>query len=60
MKLRKYRIVRDNFEGNQCQEWCLWYPFWIEMNGISGNSYENFHEAVAYIENNKKVVWESK
>ena len=59
MKLRKYRIVRDEYCGYQCQVWRLWFPFWVEMNGV--NSHISLESAIDYIKNGeKKVVWESK
>jgi len=58
MKLRKYRIVSDEYCGYQCQVWRLWFPFWVEMNGV--NSHISLESAIDYIKNPKKVVWESK
>ena len=59
MKLRKYRIVRDNFCGYECQVWRLWFPFWVQMNLV--NTHISLASAINYIEKcGKKVVWESK
>ena len=58
MKLRKYRIVRDIYSGYECQVWRLWFPFWVQMNFT--NTHSSLEGAINYIENNKRVVWESK
>jgi len=59
MKLRKYRIVSDEYCGYQCQVWRLWFPFWVEMNFV--NSHISLESEIDYIKNGeKKVVWESK
>ena len=59
MKLRKYRIVRDKYCGYECQVWRLWFPFWVQMNGV--NTHISLESAIDYVEKwGKKVVWESK
>jgi len=59
MKLRKYRIVSDEYCGYQCQVWRLWFPFWVEMN--FANTHKSLESAIDYIKKGeKKVVWESK
>jgi len=59
MKLRKYRIVSDEYCGYQCQVWRLWFPFWVEMNFV--NTHISLESAIDYIKKGeKKVVWESK
>ena len=58
MKLRKYRIVRDNYCGYECQVWRLWFPFWLQMNGV--NTHISLESAIHYIKKReKKVVWKS-
>jgi hypothetical protein len=59
MKLIKYRIVRDDYCGYECQVWRLWFPFWLQMNGV--NTHISLESAIDYIKKGeKKVVWESK
>lgn len=42
MKLKRYRIVRDNYAGYECQIWRLWWPFWMQMG------YTNTHSKIEY------------
>jgi hypothetical protein len=59
MKLIKYRIVKDDYCGYECQVWRLWFPFWLQMNGV--NTHISLESAIDYIKKGeKKVVWESK
>jgi len=30
MKIKKYRVVKDNYNGFEAQVWRWWFPFWIE------------------------------
>ena len=47
MKIRKYRIVRDNYSGYECQIWRIWWPFWIQMEI---NTHSTLERAEEYIE----------
>lgn len=57
IKFKKYRIVRDNFAGYECQVWRLWWPFWCQMNIT--NTHRTIEQAKEFIENNGKEVWRS-
>ena len=67
MKTIKYRIVKDEFAGFECQVWYIWFPFWTQLSGI--NSHSDIERAKKYIEENTgtkktkktddKVVWKS-
>ena len=54
IKVVRYRIVRDNYLGYECQIWRLWFPFWIQMNFT--NTHPTIERAIAFIENNGSVV----
>lgn len=54
IKIIRYRIVRDSFSGFECQSWCIWFPFWIQM-GFS-NTHSSIEKAIDYINNNKNKV----
>jgi hypothetical protein len=59
MKTRKYRIVRDNYAGYECQIWRIWWPFWVQMG--STNTHGTLERAEEYIEkivNHRKFVKE--
>jgi|LakMenEpi03Aug12_release.lakeMendotaPanAssembly.Ray.scaffolds.fasta_scaffold867282_1 hypothetical protein len=58
IKFKKYRIVKDNCNGYECQVWRLWFPFWVEMN--FSNTHTSIEKAKCFIENNSNtVVWKS-
>lgn len=48
MKLRRYRIVADNYSGYEVQVWRLWFPFWIQHGFV--NTYSSIEKAENYIE----------
>lgn len=55
MKLKKYRIVRDNYNGYEVQNWRLWFPLWLQ--GVT-NTHSNIEKAKEYIKKLKnKVVY---
>ena len=54
IKVVRYRIVRDNYLGYECQVWKLWFPFWCQMNYT--NTFHTLERAIAFIENNGSVV----
>ena len=54
IKVVRYRIVRDNYLGYECQKWRIWFPFWIQM-GFT-NTHPTIERAIAFIENNGSVV----
>ena len=56
IKLKKYRIVRDNYNGYECQVWRLWLPFWFQMGWT--NTHPTLEKAKEYI-NNRGEVWRS-
>jgi hypothetical protein len=56
MKLSKYRVVKDNYNGYEVQVWRWWFPFWCELGGT--NSFESLEEAVEYAKCGG-VCWES-
>jgi len=51
MKLRKYRIVRDNFNGYEAQVWRFWFPFWVQCFG--SNTKKTLEESKKVIERHK-------
>jgi hypothetical protein len=54
IKVVRYRIVKDNYSGYECQKWRLWFPFWLQM-GFS-NTYPSIEQAIKFIENDGMVV----
>lgn len=43
MKIKKYRIVKDNYAGYEVQCWRLWFPFWLECwNNLDCNCNTHF------------------
>ena len=54
MKLKKYRIVRDNYLGYEAQIWRLWWPFWTEIK--NNNTHQTIEEAERFIKGVKKEV----
>jgi len=32
LKTKRYRIARVSFSRYVLQEWCIWYPFWVETD----------------------------
>ena len=57
MKLKKYRVVGDNYLGYECQVWRLWFPFWCQMD--FANTHHTLERAIKYIESNRTVYWQS-
>lgn len=53
MKLKKYRVVRDNYSGYEVQTWRAWFPFWIEGKV---NTHISLEQAKKYIEILKRPV----
>lgn len=39
--LIRYRIVKDNYAGYECQVSYLWIPIWFQINGV------NTHNSIA-------------
>lgn len=56
IKFKKYRIVKDNYCGFECQVWRLWFPFWIQM-GFT-NTHTSLEKAKEYI-STRGEVWRS-
>ena len=54
IKVVRYRIVKDDYLGYECQIWRLWFPFWLQMNFI--NTHHTLEKAIEFIENHRKVV----
>lgn len=54
IKVIRYRIVRDNYCGFECQKWRLWFPFWLEMG--YANTHPSIDKAISYIKNDGTVV----
>ena len=50
---KRYRIVRDNFGGYECQVKHWWLPFWFELNGT--NSHRTVELARAFIDTYAEV-----
>lgn len=48
IKVKRYRIVKDNYRGYECQKWKLWFPFWVQINYV--NTQRTIEEAIKYIE----------
>lgn len=57
IKVVRYRIVKDDYSGYECQIWKIWFPFWCQMNFC--NTHHTLEEAIAFIENHGKVVLSS-
>jgi hypothetical protein len=57
IKVVRYRIVKDNYNGFECQKWRLWFPFWCQM-GFT-NTHPTLERAIMYIENDGFVVLSS-
>jgi len=57
IKVVRYRIVKDGYLGYECQIWRLWFPFWCQMDFC--NTHRNIETAIAFIENQGKVVLSS-
>ena len=57
IKVVRYRIVKDNYNGFECQKWRLWFPFWCQM-GLT-NTHPTLERAIAFIENDGFVVLSS-
>lgn len=57
IKVVRYRIVKDDYLGYECQIWRLWFPFWCEMNFC--NTHHTLERAIESIENHRKVVLSS-
>lgn len=55
IKIIKYRIVKDNYGGFECQKWWIWCPFWTEMGNVC-NTHFSLDKAIKYIENDMTVV----
>ena len=58
IKIIKFRIVTDNYLGFECQKWCLWYPFWVQINFV--NTHSNINDAIEFIENINNKSFERK
>lgn len=54
IKIIRYRIVKDNHAGYECQKWKLWFPFWVQMNFC--NTHFAIDRAVKYIQNDRNKV----
>lgn len=47
MKLKKYRVVRDTYNGYEVQAWRAWFPFWLQGKI---NTHQSLGQAKKYIE----------
>ncbi len=47
IKIIRYRIVKDRYNGFECQIWRIWFPFWLEMGWV--NTHSTLEEAIDYI-----------
>jgi hypothetical protein len=58
-----YRVVRDEYRGYETQILRLWWPFWVELGGLSThiNTHYTIEEAEAFARkhalNGKTVLW---
>jgi len=60
MRLRKYRVVTDEYGGFEAQVWRLWWPFWQMINGINTNL--SLKKAIALCkshQNGAEILWTS-
>lgn len=59
IRFKKYRIVKDNFLGYECQCWRLWFPFWIQMGWT--NTHTTIENARKFIDEggSNSVIWKS-
>lgn len=55
MKLKKFRIVKDNHLGYECQEWNWYWPFWIQMD--FSNTHSTIERAEEFIQIGKVVKY---
>ena len=65
MKIRKYRIITDNYAGHECQCKRIWFPVRLQID--SCNTFSIIEDAIKFIEsyktkienkkNIRKVVW---
>ena len=53
MKLKRFRIVKDNYSGYEAQIWRVWWPFWTQM-GFT-NTHTTIEDAERYIRNSMFV-----
>ncbi len=53
MKLKKYRVVRDTYNGYEVQTWRAWFPFWLQGKV---NTHQSLEQAKKYIEMLKSPV----
>mgnify|MGYP006268287747 FL=1 len=51
---KRYRIVRDHFNGYECQVKHWWLPIWFELNGT--NSHRTVELARAFIDTYAEVI----
>jgi len=54
IKVVRYRIVKDIYNGFECQKWRIWFPFWIQMG--FANPHPTLEEAIRYISNREVVM----
>lgn len=61
MRIKKYRIVTDNYAGYEVQVWTIWFPFWVQVSyhGRGVNTFPSLDAAIHYIRTLKRgtVVW---
>ena len=41
--IKKYRIKRVSLSHYVLQQWCLWFPFWVQVDLTDSYSLENKH-----------------
>jgi len=56
IKVVRYRIVKDDCAGYECQKWRIWFPFWFQ---IGMNTHCTIDHAIGFIVKNKTVVMSS-
>lgn len=44
----KYRIVIDNYLGYQVEVWKVWFPIWLQLDGV--NTFSSVTDATNFAE----------
>lgn len=54
IKTVRYRVINDSYGGYKCQQWRIYFPFWVHMDGYS--VFKTLREARQFIHNYNKTV----
>jgi hypothetical protein len=53
-KLKRYRIVYDNYAGYEAQVWRIWWPFWCMLGKV--HTYSTLEAAESHINRNSNKL----